>query len=147
MKSIKTEIIINAPVATVWDLLMDFKNYPNWNPFIHITGKAAVGQQLENTIFLEGQKPQIFKPQVLEVKEQKILRWEGHLFIKGLFDGDHYFKLEAITPQQTCLIHGENFKGILVGMILKMIGVATKEGFNKMNHALKEQCEMAIIKV
>jgi len=147
MKSIKTEIIIDAPVANVWDLLMDFKNYPNWNPFIHITGKATVGQQLENTIFLEGQKPQVFKPQVLEVIPQKILRWEGHLFIKGLFDGEHYFKLDALNSQQTRLIHGENFKGILVGMILKMIGTATKEGLNKMNHALKEQSEMAIIEV
>ena len=32
-------------------------------------------------------------------------------------------------------------------MILKMIGSATEEGFNKMNHALKEQCEMALIEV
>ena len=88
---------------------MDFKNYPNWNPFIHITGNAKVGAQLENTIFLAGQKPQVFKPKVLEVAPQKTLRWEGHLFIKGLFDGEHYFQLEAINSEQTRLIHGENF--------------------------------------
>ncbi len=147
MKNIRTEVIIDAPITTVWDILMDFKDYPNWNPFIHITGDAKVGQQLENTIFLEGQKPQIFKPQILEVQPQKKLRWEGYLFIKGLFDGEHYFQLEGIHPQQTHLIHGENFKGILVGMVFKMIGKATEEGFNKMNHALKEQCERALIEI
>lgn len=147
MSSIRTEIIIDAPINTVWDILMDFKNYPNWNPFIHISGKAQAGAQLVNTIFLEGQKPQVFKPTVLEIAPQRILRWEGHLFIRGLFDGAHYFQLEAINAQQTRLIHGENFKGILVGMILKMIGTATKKGFLKMNEALKEQCETALIEV
>ncbi len=147
MKNIRTEIIIDAPIATVWDILMNFDSYPNWNPFIHITGNAVVGQHLENTIFLEGQKPQIFKPKVLEVQQNKLLRWEGNLLIKGLFDGMHYFQLEAINQDQTRLVHGENFKGILVGLILKMIGTATEEGFKKMNLALKEQCEMALIAI
>lgn len=147
MKHLRTEIIIDAPIATVWDILMDFKNYTNWNPFIHIKGNAQVGQSLENTIFLEGQKPQVFKPKILVVQPQKEFRWEGHLFVKGLFDGEHYFQLASINSQQTRLIHGENFKGILSGMILKMIKTATKNGFHKMNQALKAQCEMAVIEV
>ena len=147
MKNIRTEIIIDAPIATVWDILMNFDNYPNWNPFIHITGNAVVGQHLENTIFLEGQKPQIFKPKVLEVQQNKLLRWEGNLLIQGLFDGMHYFQLEAINQDQTRLVHEENFKGILAGLILRMIGTATEEGFKKMNLALKEQCEMALIAI
>lgn len=147
MKNIHTAITIDAPIETVWALLMDFKNYPNWSPFIHITGKAAVGQQLVNTIFLEGQKPQVFKPKVLVVKPNKEFRWEGHLFVKGLFDGQHYFQLSKTETGQTQLVHGENFKGILSGMILKMIGQATKEGFEKMNQALKMQCKMALVEV
>jgi len=147
MKSIRTEINIHAPIETVWTILMDFKNYPNWNPFIHITGKAEVGQQLENTIFLEGQKPQVFKPIVLAVAQEKELRWEGNLLVKGIFDGEHYFQLEKVNPTQTKLIHGENFKGILSGLLLKMIGEATENGFQKMNEALKKQCEMAIVEL
>ncbi len=147
MKNIRTELIIDAPIAIVWNILMNFDNYPNWNPFIHITGNAEVGHHLENTIFLEGQKPQTFKPKVLEIQQNKTLRWEGNLLIKGLFDGMHYFQLDAINQNQTRLVHGEEFKGILVGLILKMIGTSTEEGFNKMNNALKEQCEMALIKV
>jgi len=37
--------------------------------------------------------------------------------------------------------HGENFKGIFAGMILRRIGGQTLEGFNKMNQALKEKAE------
>ena len=145
MKNIRTEIIIDAPIATVWNILMNFDNYPNWNPFIHIKGNPVVGQHLENTIFLEGQKPQIFKPKIIDIQPNKLLRWEGNLLIKGLFDGVHSFQLAAINQDQTRLIHEENFKGILVGLVLKMIGKATEEGFEKMNLALKEQCEMALM--
>lgn len=147
MKNIQTEINIDAPIETVWTILMDFKNYPNWNPFIHITGKAIVGQQLANTIFLEGQQPQVFKPTVLAVAQEKTLRWEGNLLVKGIFDGEHYFQLEKVNAYQTKLIHGENFKGILSGLLLKMIGRATENGFKQMNQALKTQCEIALVTV
>jgi len=141
MKNLQTEIIIDAPITLVWKNLMDFNQYPDWNPFIHITGQPKVGQQLENTIYLEGQKPQVFRPKVLEVVPEKAFRWEGHLFVKGLFDGEHYFQLDAIDENTTRFIHGENFRGILNGMILKMIGEQTKDGFEKMNNAIKKRCE------
>jgi hypothetical protein len=145
-KNIQTGIIINAPLHVVWNNLMDFSSYPDWNPFIHVTGDSAVGSKLKNTIFLEGQKPQIFRPEVIELKKEKIFRWEGHLFIKGLFDGEHYFILESVSVEKTRLIHGENFKGIFSNIILKMIEDKTKAGFEKMNNALKIKCEQIAIK-
>ncbi len=142
MKSLKTEIIINAPAKKVWQILMDFGAYAEWNPFIRsVKGKAEVGSQLVNTLHLEGQKPQVFKPTVLEVKEEQSFQWLGHLFVKGLFDGNHYFKLETIAPNKTRFIHGENFSGLLVSPIMKMIGQSTLQGFEKMNVALKERAE------
>lgn len=141
MKNISTEIIIEASPANVWAQLMDFDSYPDWNPFIHITGKAAVGTSLKNTIYLEGQKPQVFKPTVLVVKPQHELRWLGSLFVKGLFDGEHYFLLEETEEGFTRFTHGENFTGILSGVILKMIREQTKVGFGKMNEALKARVE------
>ncbi len=34
MKSLETDIIINAPIDPVWNILVDFDSYPEWNPFI-----------------------------------------------------------------------------------------------------------------
>lgn len=143
MKSIITEITINAPIATVWQQLTNFDNYTQWNPFIHIKGEAKVGARLENTIYLEGQKPQVFRPIITEITLGKSFRWLGALFIRGIFDGEHYFRLEVINKGQTRLIHGENFSGILSGILLKMIGTQTRAGFEKMNMALKEEVEVA----
>ncbi|MDR7016726.1 hypothetical protein [Acinetobacter sp. 3657] len=33
-KEINTEIIINGSSEEVWNTLMDFEAYPEWNPFI-----------------------------------------------------------------------------------------------------------------
>jgi len=142
MKQIKTEIIINAPKEKIWNILTDLENYQNWNPFITKSiGKVQLGQQLTNTILLEGQKDQVFKPKIIGVNKGNSFRWLGSLFFKGLFDGEHYFELESIHEQQTKLIHGENFSGIFSGIILKMIREATIQGFEKMNKALKTQAE------
>lgn len=134
MKNIQTEIIINADKATIWNILTDFSKYSDWNPFIvKVEGSLAIGKYLTNTISMEGQKPQVFKPKLLEVLPQKSLKWLGSLFFKGIFDGEHYFRLEPLKNNQTRLIHGENFSGIFSSIILKMIGKQTQEGFIKMN--------------
>ena len=41
MKELKTTIEINASPAKVWEVLLDFEKYPDWNPFIkNIRGNA-----------------------------------------------------------------------------------------------------------
>ncbi|MEL6925835.1 MAG: SRPBCC domain-containing protein, partial [Bacteroidota bacterium] len=141
MKSIKTEIQIKATPAQVWTVLADFKNYKNWNPFIHIEGVLREGNTLRNTIYLEGQSPQLFTPVLTKVESGKSFRWLGKLWIRGLFDGEHYFELMPTDDGYTRFIHGENFSGLLVGLLLRMIGDATQQSFIKMNEALKEKVE------
>jgi hypothetical protein len=142
MKAIKTEITIQSTTEKVWNVLMDFENYPNWNPFItSVIGTSKKGEQLVNTLQLEGQKPQTFKPTILEVEKEKSFRWKGHLFIKGLFDGEHYFLLEKLDDAHVKLTHGEHFSGIMSGAIMKMIGEKTERGFVAMNNALKTKAE------
>lgn len=121
---------------------MNFKAYPKWNPFIRrIDGEAIPGQSLEVIIQPEGQKGMTIKPKVLNNAPETEFRWQGHLLVKGIFDGEHYFQLEEEGPQKTRFIHGENFRGILVGLILSLIGKSTASGFKAMNQALKEQAE------
>lgn len=142
MKSVTTQIIINAPAKKVWDILMDFNSYEEWNPFVKsIEGAPQAGNQITVQLSLEGQKPQTFKPKVLRLEEQREFRWLGHLFFPGLFDGEHYFILETTADNQTKFIQGENFKGILSGLIMNMIGEKTVKGFKAMNKALKLKAE------
>lgn len=141
MKSIKTEIIINAPVEKVWQTLMDFENHPNWNPFIKsITGSTNVGDSLKVFIQPPNGNGMTFKPIVMANIPNKEFRWKGKLFVKGIFDGEHYFMVDEIDHSTTLFTHGENFSGVLVALMGGMLD-KTKEGFEIMNEAIKKQCE------
>lgn len=139
--SIITEIIIEAPAEMVWSVLTDLSAYASWNPFlIKSKGLVKPGERLINTIHT-GSTTMTFKPRVQSVRANEYFDWIGHLFIPGLFDGHHYFKIESIHANQVKLIHGENFSGILSAYILRKIGNDTRDGFVKMNHALKARAE------
>lgn len=142
MKSLQSQIIINATPETIWAVLMDFKNHSNWNPFIkQISGSTQIGKSLAVTVHPPNQKPMSFTPVVLKNEINSIFSWKGKLLMKGIFDGEHYFKLEAINKNQTRFIHGENFSGILSGLLLRMIGKDTLAGFEAMNLGLKKRVE------
>ncbi|MBE0662486.1 MAG: SRPBCC domain-containing protein [Bacteroidales bacterium] len=141
MKKIETQIIIESDSKTVWNVLTDFENHPNWNPFIKsIRGNKAVGQNL--TVFLKPPESNgmTFKPVILTFEPYKEFRWKGKLGIKGIFDGEHYFIIEALNKQQTRFIHGETFSGLLVLIMGKVLN-KTKAGFELMNQAIKKECE------
>ncbi|HMQ50442.1 MAG TPA: SRPBCC domain-containing protein [Saprospiraceae bacterium] len=142
MRSISTEIIIEASASKVWQVLMDHQSYPKWNPFIRsISGAPEVGKTISAHIQPEGQKAMHFQPLVLVHEPEKEFRWKGKLFISGLFDGEHFFRLEQMGADKTRFVHVENFTGLLVPPLLAMIGDSTRQGFEAMNRALKEQAE------
>lgn len=142
MKNLNTEITINASSDKVWGILMDHKSYPNWNPFIkQLSGSTTEGEYLIAIIQPPDSKPMEFKPIVIKNIKGKEFRWLGKLFIKGVFDGEHYFILETIDAHKTRFIHGENFTGLFSGLLLSMIGDKTLRGFKAMNEAIKQQAE------
>ncbi len=142
MKEFKTKITINAPIEKVWEIFSDFENYQKWNPFItSLKGNSIVGEKLEVQIVPEGSKPMLLKPILLKNEFQNEFRWKGSLGIKGIFDGEHYFKFEKLPNGSTQFIHGEIFTGILVKPILALVGKGTLGGFNTMNKSLKQIAE------
>ena len=139
-KEIHTEVIINSPASRVWQVLIDFEAYPQWNPFIRkLTGVARPGNQL--TIQMHsGNRTITFRPTVLAVQPDRELRWLGHLFIPGLFDGEHSFNIEPFGENQICMIQHEKFNGLLVPFSGALLD-DTKRSFNAMNQELKERSE------
>ena len=141
MKHLETEIIINAPAHRVWQVLMDFKAYPDWNPFIiSIKGLRQKGKNLQVMLRTKKGKEMSFEPVVLVSNQNDEFRWRGKLGIRGIFDGEHYFALEALESAQCRFIHGEFFSGILVGLMGNVLK-DTLQSFEEMNKALKNRCE------
>lgn len=135
--SIETSIVIHSNPDKVWAVLTDFENYREWNPFVKsIVGSGVPGEKLK--VEIEDMK---FSPVVLIFDENKEFRWKGKLIFKGLFDGEHYFKLIDNGDGTTTFIHGENFSGVLVYPFKNKLLTQTKAGFESMNENLKKEVE------
>jgi hypothetical protein len=140
MHHLETQIATDAPAERVWSLLMDVPSHTRWNPFLRsVEGNPVVGQSLKIFIQPPGARGMLFRPTVLVVKPDREFCWKGKLFVPGLFDGEHYFKLEP-QPEGGLIFHqGELFSGILVTLFKKSLSGATKQGFVAMNEALKRE--------
>ena len=138
---IRTELEIAAPVQEVWGILTDFARYPEWNPFItEIASDGVEGRPLRVHLSLPEVRDYQLKPRLVCFRENRELRWCGHLLFPGLFDGEHFFRLEEVGPGRTRFIQGENFEGILVRFSGRTITRAAR-GFVYMNEALKRRAE------
>ena len=144
-REIVTEIVIGASPDAVWEVLLDFDSYPEWNPFItSASGQAETGERLAVTIQPQGRRAMQFRPEVLRALPGQELSWLGRVGVPGLFDGEHRFILEADADSGgTRFIQRETFSGILLPFIWWSMGAPTRGGFEAMNRALKQRVESA----
>jgi hypothetical protein len=140
MADIHTTVDIDAPAETVWQVLVDFERYPEWNDWLHVDGRATVGDRLRVTPGPAGSGPS-FRPRVLEAAPNRTLRWLGHLFVPGLFDGEHRFDIEDLGEDRSRLVQSEAFDGLLVGPVLWRYGEQTERSFEGVNEALRTRAE------
>jgi len=138
MRTIDHAVDIQAPAATVWQVLTDTDRYQDWNPFMpRLSGRLAPGERLTITV-RPGKRTMTFRPTVLAVEDGALIRWRGRLGMPGLFDGEHELRLEPIRDGGTRFVQRESFTGLLVPM---MPGVLddTATGFAAMNIALRNR--------
>jgi hypothetical protein len=141
MREITTRVDIEAVPERVWSALTSFDYYPDWNPFIRqASGRLEVGQTLTLRMFPAQGSPMTFHPKVLVVDPARELRWVGRLWLPGVFDGEHSFKLSPIEGGATRLVQAERFSGALVPFVGAVVR-RTVNDFERLNDALKKYVE------
>lgn len=142
MLNIETRITINAPAERVYSTLTKVSDYSNWNPFIiDSSGQVEKGRRIRN-VMRNGDSTMTFKPKILVAEAPHRFEWLGSLWVRGLFDGHHYFRVEPAHHGGVVLVHGEHFSGLLARYVVRKIGAQTRENFESMNQALKAKVEM-----
>ena len=142
MREITTECQVAASPQRVWEVLTDFAAYGSWNPFVKsIEGVPKAGEKLVARIHPPGRRKMTFRPTVRVADAGRELRWLGRLLVPGLFDGEHYFQLEAAPGGGTRFVHGECFRGLLVPLAWSSMEPATRAGFEAMNAALRQRAQ------
>ncbi|MFA4876742.1 MAG: SRPBCC domain-containing protein [Methanoregula sp.] len=142
MKELRSEIEIAASAGRVWEILTGFADFPQWNPFIRrARGNLLEGERLEVILQPSGARGMTFRPTVLTADTDRELRWIGHLFVPGLFDGEHIFTIEPLGTGRVRFTQREIFTGLLVPLLAPMLDTDTRRGFEEMNKALKARAE------
>jgi hypothetical protein len=141
LKDIRTEIDIKASPEKVWEVLTDFNNFPQWNPFIRqINGDPKVGTKLKIHLHTSSGKSRTYRPTVTKVESNRELRWSGKSFIPGMFNGERIFSIELKT-NHVRFVHREIFTGLGVALAGDRLDKDMYQSFEEMNDAFKEEVE------
>ena len=138
MRTIENTVDIQAPAATVWQILTDTDRYDDWNPFMpRLSGRLAP-RRAPDAHSRPGKRAMTFRPTVLAFEDGTLIRWRGRLGMPGLFDGEHELRLEPIPDGGTRFVQRETFTGLLVPLMPRVLD-DTATGFAAMNAALRDR--------
>ena len=140
-----SEIEIRSSPERIWEILTDFPHYPEWNPFIRgIRGELVEGGRITAELRPPGSAGMTIRPVLLKAEPLREIRWIGHLFFSGLFDGEHVFEIRPEGTGRCRFVQREIFSGLLLPLFKEMLKGDTARGFAEMNKALKEQAESTV---
>lgn len=137
----RNEIIINASRDAIWKALTDIEHYPEWNPLLY-EGKGTV--KLGNKVEVSSKTPSHdihFECEVTKFYPPNELVWKFHVGPSFIFRGEHRFKLEPLTENQTRLIDIEQFRGLMTPLQAKDLKTNGHDGMEAMDKALKKRAE------
>ncbi|MDX1735644.1 MAG: SRPBCC domain-containing protein [Halioglobus sp.] len=134
-------ITINAPAQLVWDVIVDFENYPLWNRFCPgASGTLALGEPLTMQVDLgNGPQEQVEYFTVIEPPHRIVWSMENK-------PGDpvHADRAQVITPldEHSCTyVTVDEFAGEAVPQMMEAMAEAVERGFNLCARCLKERAE------
>jgi hypothetical protein len=143
-KTLASQIDVDASPSRVWEVLTDYGAYPEWNPFIvRAEGRIEVGSRLSLRMQPVGARGVSLRPTVLEAVEGR-LRWRGRLWMPGILDAEHDFRVEALDGGRSRLTQNEKFTGLLAPVMARSLDRHTLPAFEAMNAALKLRAEQPV---
>jgi hypothetical protein len=138
---IATQIDIAAPIARVWQLLIDLDGYAGWNSYlVKVTGVADAGAIIRVHAAASPDGGIIEQDVAVLEAAFPVMRWEGGLPDKAQFRGDHRFEL--VAHGDGCrFLHSEDFTGTLAATIIAAHGARIAANFAIFNQCLKAAAE------
>jgi hypothetical protein len=141
----RNEIIISAPVEQVWDILIDLDKYGEWNPLLY---QAAGIVEVGETVVIHAKtasKDMKFMCKVTRVEPLREFAWRFPVIHPILFRGEHIFRIERLSENETQFIDREWFKGLLLPTQAKDLKTNGLLAMVEMGKALKDRAERIIV--
>jgi hypothetical protein len=107
-----TSFEIDAPAARVWEVLTDFRSYPEWNPQIPwASGTIEEGARIDLRLALPGRPAMQLSAIIEHARPGELLTWRGHLGAPWFFEGYRRFEIQPITADRVRVTHVEEDRG------------------------------------
>jgi hypothetical protein len=133
-----SDVIIEAPIQTVWDTFTDLPRLGEWNPLLTaIEGELGLGQRLKVHV---APMPQPADATVIRYNPPFELQWLDTI-PGGAITPRFAIKLEPLGETKTRFIVQESFEGRLVGVAGKQLDRMMPAQYKAMCQALKARVE------
>ena len=136
-------VAIDAPAASVWAVLTDFANYPQWNPYtVAVSTSLEIGTPIDLTLPNPDGSDGTFvnREWVRIVNAPHHLRYDTAEEMPGIFA----VRDQWITSLDAdrCTYHTtDSISGKYADKVMEMTGAWVKAGFDSVANALKTRVE------
>lgn len=134
---------IDAPAAFVWDVLLDYPHYPQWNPYTQaVATTLVVGSPIDLTLPKPdgGEGTWVSREYIRVVEPPRLLRYDTGDTFPGLLG----VRDQVVTPlsAERCSYRTfETFTGKYADAVFEAQREYVKNGFDSVAHALRERVE------
>ena len=138
----ETRFAINASPQQVWNAVVSFDRYPEWNPQIRaIRGSCEVGAAIKLTLCLPDRPVLDVSARIEQVEPFVRLTWRGHVIAPWFFEGYRRFEIEAVGEGRVMFTHVEDVHGVVGPIFSLLMGTAQRRSHKALNGALKTRAE------
>ena len=115
-------ITIDAPKEKIWEILVDFDSYPDWNPFMRMKGTPEVGRTVKLEAHVDGRVLKL-GAKMRTVDENRALSWGGPDGGPAtlLINAEHYVRIQPLGNDKCRIEHGETFGGLIGNLAWPLI--------------------------
>ena len=137
---------IAAPASFVWDVLVDYPRYPEWNPYtIAVETTLEIGDPIDLTLpDPDGSGGTILNREYIRVVDAPHhLRYDTAEEYPGLLGMRDQYVAE-LGPDRCSYYTTDTLSGELAGLVMETNGGWIKAGFDSVAHALKARAEQLV---
>ncbi len=141
MNEVEVFVKVDAPPEVVWEVLLSFDHYPEWNPL----SRKVEGIEVAGTEQQSGDDPAdarrfLESPMIVTVEPYRRLAWLDRFILPFALDRYHEFYLQPIDDgRRTQLLQRETVRGALSSLVFDEAKV--ERAFISMNKAIAARAE------
>jgi hypothetical protein len=137
--TVRVELVIEAPRRAVWDVLVDFPRYPEWNPFtVGVQTSGRVGAPVLLDVKLGGRRMKMRERMRVNDPLCRI-GWGLRILGGVLLDCTRVQELEDAGEGRTRYVCHESFRGLSVPLFFDRYRDSMEVGFEAAARALNRR--------